>query len=78
MLSSIILKCREDGDATQAGIAIWKDTFEKATLKRRRTVFKFGPRQHFDVSNEFGMLRLVYSMVLSRGANRIQRSQRRC
>ena len=49
VLSSIILKCRDDGDATQAGIAIWKDTFEKATLKTSKDVF-FGPRQHFDVS----------------------------
>ena len=74
VLSSIILKCRDDGDATQAGIAIWKDTFEKATLKTSKDGIQALVRDNISMfRNEFGMLRLVYSMVLSRGVNQIQK-----
>ena len=74
VLSSIILKCRDDGDATQAGIAIWKDTFEKTTLKTSKDGVQALVRENISMfRNEFGMLRLVYSMVLSRGVNQIQK-----
>ena len=54
------LKCRDDGDATQAGIAIWKDTFEKATLKTSKDGIQALVRENISMfRNDFGMLRLV-------------------
>jgi len=72
VITSILLSCGGEN----AGIAEWKDTttFDKATLKKSKDGIRALVKENIKMfRNEFGILRLVYSLVLSRGVDQIQK-----